>query len=252
MSDPETQRWHRLKLDQVDSTNAHLARCVADGETRAIWCVADSQSRGIGRRGRDWISGDGNFFGSLLIWPDKPVAELAQYSFVAALAVLDALAQTSESMDLSLKWPNDVLLRGQKIAGILLETRAAGDRNALIIGIGVNLRQSPDLTGEGGTPATDLHTASGVSVTPPEFLDALDQTIRSRMDAFDAHGFTAIRDAWMAEAYGIGRKMTARLISDEKAGVFEGIDETGALLLTSEEGTMVVPAGDVYFEPETT
>ena len=231
-------KWH----DEIDSTNEEARRLAARGETGPLWLTAARQTAGRGRRGRAWESPGGNLAATLLIRPERGQSEWAQLSFAAAVAVSDMAARFAPDAHIALKWPNDVLANGKKLSGILLET-AAGQ--GLAIGIGVNLAHHPEDT---EFPATSL---AGLGVKPPSTEDAL-ATLAAGFakwyEVWRAEGFAVIREAWLARAAGLGSRIRARLATEERSGMFEGIDENGALLLNEGFGrASVLPAADIFF-----
>lgn len=224
-------------LTEVGSTNDWLlarAQTLADGH----WVIADRQTAGRGRRGRVWNDGTGNFMGSVLV---RALGQVQQLSFVAALALHDALAAlTGQPTRFALKWPNDVLLDGIKCSGILLERQ--GD--ALVIGMGVNLAHYPQETER---PATSLAAAGLAMPTPVALLEALAAAFDQRRGVWQAHGFAPIRAAWLDRASGVGGRMVARLGSDSPEGVFTGLADDGALQMRLDDGTTrAIHAGEVF------
>ncbi|WP_439546018.1 biotin--[acetyl-CoA-carboxylase] ligase [Sandarakinorhabdus sp.] len=223
-------------LPDVGSTNDWLlarADTLPDGH----WVIADRQTAGRGRRGRAWSDGSGNFMGSVLIRSEGAVQ---QYSFVAALAVVEALAEVTACSAFTLKWPNDILLNGTKCAGILLERQGP----ALVIGIGINLAQHPDGTER---PATSL-AAAGLPVPQPlAVLDILAARFAHWRHIWEFEGFAPIRTAWLARAHGLGQRIVARLGAETPEGLFDGLAEDGALLLRLDDGSVrAVHAGEVF------
>ncbi|WP_411956622.1 biotin--[acetyl-CoA-carboxylase] ligase [Paracoccus homiensis] len=254
MSDRGAWTWPegvgRHVLDRVDSTNAEAFR-LAPHLSGPAWIMARRQEAGRGRRGRAWMDPPGNFAATLLTRPANGPAAAAQLSFIAALAVHEALIRLcGPTLPVALKWPNDVLLNGGKLSGILLESTGSGGHvAALAIGIGVNLAAAPDL-GQLEPQATrpvSLKGETGLSVSPDDFLDALAAAFDQWQRQFNAYGFSPIRNAWMARAARLGETLTARTGSSESVGRFEGIDETGSLILTTPRGRQVIPAADIYF-----
>ena len=236
-----------LELGEIDSTNEEARRRAAAGEKRPLWIAADRQSAGRGRRGRDWQSPPGNLFATLLLRPEKPAGECAQLSFVAALAVSDMLARFAPQAELALKWPNDVLAGGRKIAGILLESESKADGTAawLAIGIGVNLTAFPE---DAEFPAISLAAIGSASPASKDALLHLAAAFAKWYEVWRTVGFAPVREAWLARASGFGSRIRVRLASEEKTGVFQGIDDSGALLLGVIGGdTRAVAAGEVYF-----
>lgn len=230
-----------------------LARAIAAGETRTVWCIADRQTNGVGRRARPWRSSEKNFTGSLLCWPDWPPLMLAQSSFAAALSVRDCLQDLSHGKcDARLKWPNDVYANGKKISGILLSTHRAATGTGLIIGIGINLVDAPSAQDDPdmNVPAVALvDYLQGSKPTPMDCFQVLARRLAFWLTKMDTDGFDPIRTAWLDRAMGLGEPIVARLPNATHRGAFEGIDQTGALQLNSENGLVTIPAGDVYFSP---
>jgi BirA family biotin operon repressor/biotin-[acetyl-CoA-carboxylase] ligase len=247
MTEPWPKGYALKSFDVIDSTNEEARRLAASGEAGPVWIIAGRQTAGRGRRGRSWQSPSGNLAATLMLRPRKPAAECAQLSFVAAVAARDALAALAPGSEPRVKWPNDVLLGGRKIAGILLESASPGGAipDWLAVGVGMNLRTHPEDT---EFPATSL-SASGAS--PPEPDEALLQlavNFAKWYDIWRGDGFSAVRDAWLARAAGLGSRIRARLAQEEATGVFEGMDENGALLLRTSLGHVrAIPAGEVFF-----
>jgi len=235
----------RRLYDSLDSTMAEASRL--RGETNApTWILAREQTAGRGRRGRAWVQPPGNFSATLLMRPAGSVADRALRSFIAALALREALvAATGRDAAFTLKWPNDVLLNGGKVAGILLES--IGDH--LAIGIGVNLVAAPpyDMVEPGAVPPVSLLAETGIRLTPDEALSLLATAFARLETQFTAYGFGAIRTAWLAHAARIGQVITARTGAGELVGTFSTVDDTGALVLQASDGTHHIPAADVYF-----
>jgi BirA family biotin operon repressor/biotin-[acetyl-CoA-carboxylase] ligase len=224
---------------------------IAPSLTGPEWVLALEQTAGHGRRGRAWSSPNGNFFASLVMRPEGPPSASALRSFVAALALRDAfVAATGRAEALKLKWPNDVLLNGGKVAGILLESVGAGQGvTHLIIGIGVNLVAAPgtDQVEQGAVPPVSLLSETGIRITPEEFLDLL-AAAYARLEAqFTTYGFAPIRTAWLRDAARLGETITARTTVETMTGRFETIDEAGNLILITAKGRRTVPAADIFF-----
>lgn len=233
------------EFDEIDSTNEEARRLAARGESGPLWISAGRQTAGRGRRGRSWVSPTGNLSATLLLAPRKPASECAQLSFAAALAASDAVA--SFGADTRVKWPNDVLVNGAKIAGILLESASQGgaDPAWLAIGIGINLKQHPSDT---EFPATSLPAQGLAAPGPRDGLLHLAASFAGWYELWRADGFSPIRDAWLARAAGLGTRIRARLQNEETMGIFEGIDANGALLLReTQDRVRVIAAGEVFF-----
>ena len=238
----------RIVLDETSSTNDVACDLGRRGESSA-WIFARKQTKAKGRRGRTWLSGADNFAASLLLWPDAPVHVFAQFSFVTSLAVLDTIQYIKGPEGLSLKWPNDVLQNGRKISGILLETTQVGDKTGLVIGIGVNINRSPDQEDleDNSLKPTHLSAHTGSKIAPEEFLDHLARNMNTWIDRWTRNGFPSIRESWLARASGLGSSIVARLPDKTLHGIFEDVDSDGNLILRSSQGTVVLPAGDIYF-----
>ena len=240
--------------DSIDSTNEEARRLVEGGERGNCVVWAKQQSAGRGRRGRQWVSEAGNVYMSMLIWPDAPLAQAAQLSFAAALAVKDTLeglvTPDGGSPFFSLKWPNDVLLSGSKVSGILLEgasVAAGGTASAdyLIIGIGINLRHHPDNT---PYPATDIRAATGRDVDIEQVISDLVGHFDQLYQGWAKDGFQALRFRWLEAAWRLGESIEVHQNDKVLHGILADLDETGALRLRAEDGNeMVIHAGDVYF-----
>jgi BirA family transcriptional regulator, biotin operon repressor / biotin---[acetyl-CoA-carboxylase] ligase len=232
-------------FDVVDSTNEEAKRLAARGERGPIWISAARQTAGRGRRGRAWDSPTGNLAATLMLRPERSASECAQLSFAAAVAACDALAGFAPSAELRVKWPNDVLADGRKIAGILLESAGNGPvPDYLAIGIGMNLAMHPEGT---EFPATSLAALGAAPPPPDDVLLALAAQFARWYGTWCTDGFAPVRDAWLARAKGLGTRIRARLATRETEGVFEGIDETGALLLRETGGLNRISAGEVFF-----
>ena len=228
--------------DTIGSTNAEALRLARAGERGPRWIVAKTQTAGRGRRGRTWVSEPGNLYASLLLSDPAPPERFPELSFVAALALHDAVGGRIPGLAsrLVLKWPNDLLIDRNKFAGILVE----GEGAAVAIGIGVNCVHHPDRT---ETPATDLASA-GVRTSPESLFAPLSGAMATRLAQWNrGAGFAEIRADWLARAAGVGKPIRVKSGETELSGQFEGIDETGRLVLRLADGTMqAVAAGDVF------
>jgi BirA family biotin operon repressor/biotin-[acetyl-CoA-carboxylase] ligase len=225
-----------LRLDTVDSTQTAAFELARTGARDRTVVVAEHQSAGRGRRGRRWEDERGTaLLASIVVRPRHPVAEWPRLGFAAALAVAEALGSAA-GLEARLRWPNDVLVGGRKIAGILLEARD----QVVVIGIGVNLAQagfSADLADR----ATSIRLAGG----RPVDRDTLLAVLLARFDAWRAvvegGDFEPVRQAWLARADTLGRTVHA----GEHAGVAVGLDDDGALLVRDGPLLHRVVAGDV-------
>jgi len=236
--------YDRVVLAETDSTNAEARR---RGATLPgpCWILALKQSNGRGRRGRPWFDPPGNFAASLVMRLDEPPARMALRSFVAALALHDALKTLTGLEDaFSLKWPNDLLLNGGKLSGILLESEPQG---VLIVGIGVNLRATPPADYDALFPPVALRVETGHDISPEVLLDHLASSFADWEHRLRVQSFAPLRTAFLQRAARMGKRIQARTPSATYEGRFEDIDETGALVLETPTGRIQVPAADVYF-----
>lgn len=211
----------------------------ASGAGEGAWLRAERQTAGRGRQGRPWVSETGNFYGSTLVRlrpSDPPAPTLA---LVAAVAVEEAV-RVFHPAGLSLKWPNDLLLNGAKISGILLER--AGD--AVVIGCGVNLAHHPGLTERLTTSLAD----QGTGVDPATFAEVLAESFARWLARWRGEGVAVIRTHWLAHAHPIGTALTARTADGNAIdGLFDGLNGDCALILRLADGThQIVHAGDVF------
>lgn len=207
---------------------------------------ADVQNAGRGRFGNAWVSPAGNLYMTVVLRPPVAARFCAQASFVAAVALADALAACGVApASINLKWPNDVLVDGAKIAGILLEMETGGQGEApafLLAGIGVNIMHAPEGAARVAAfaPTCDVNTLRGA------LLHAFD----SWYGAWLTHGFASVRARWLAQAYGVGQPVTARMADRRLEGVFDGIDSDGNLLMQEAGGGVrPVNSGDIHFAP---
>lgn len=236
--------YAREILDEIDSTNAEALRR-APALTAPLWILARRQTAGRGRRGRGWTDPSGNFAASLAIRLDEPPARLALRSFTAALALHDALQSlTGLGAALRLKWPNDVLLNGGKLSGILLESAGQG---GLVLGIGVNLRHAPPADPDAAFPPVALRPEAGFDLAPETLLSHLAPAFAAWETRLQTWGFEPLRQAFLAHAARLGEEITARTLTDSVTGRFETIDGAGNLVLSTPKGPRTIPAADVYF-----
>ncbi|HZP77138.1 MAG TPA: biotin--[acetyl-CoA-carboxylase] ligase [Pseudolabrys sp.] len=227
--------------DAVGSTNAEAIALARVGERGPLWVTARSQSAGRGRRGAPWVSEPGNLYASLLV-TGLPPARAPELAFVSALAVHDAIGTQATQLPLTLKWPNDVLLAGAKVAGILIEGEG-GPPLAVAVGIGVNCISHPSET---AYPATDL-AAAGMAVMAETLFAGLSGAMLRRLAQWNAGaGFAQTRADWLARASGVGEPIRVRLPDRELDGHFAGLDASGHLLLEQAGGAIeAIAAGEV-------
>ena len=240
--------YDRRVYDSLDSTLNEAARLVPTlaGPT---WILALEQTAARGRRGRAWSTPRGNFAATLVMARPEDPGTAALRSFVTSLALYEALvAVTGRPGDFALKWPNDVLLKGGKLAGILLESLGAH----LVIGIGVNLAHAPPAGAlePGALRPVTLAGEGATRIAPEDFLDTLAAAYALREAQFRAHGFAPIRSTWLEHAARRGERIRARTMRDEITGIFEDVDARGHLILRTEQGRVPIAAADVFFQKE--
>ena len=232
--------------DEVASTMEEARRALDHGEPGKLWIVARSQNAGRGRHGRQWGSPAGNLYASLLLTdPCEPVLA-PQLGFVAGLALHDAAAKLlgPAAAKLKLKWPNDLLLGGAKMSGLLLEGESRAGRLNVILGCGVNIASCPSDT---PYPATYLK-ALAPEASVEALLTALSDAWAKRFAIWsEPGGFGPIRAAWLERAAFLGETITIRLPEGPLQGRFAGLDPTGRLELEAETGRRLIDAGDLFF-----
>ncbi len=239
------QGYTRHVFDVLDSTLSEAARMAPDLRGPA-WILAHEQTAARGRRGRAWATPRGNFAATLIMERRGSAADAALRSFVTSLALREAFVETcGHGAAFALKWPNDVLLNGGKVAGILLETVGAH----LVIGVGVNLAHAPgtEAVEPGAVTPVSLAGALGVQVSAEDLLDALAASYARLEDQYLTYGFAPIRSAWLSHAARKGEVVTARTMNAQTVGVFEDVDVQGNLVLGTPGGRVAIAAADVYF-----
>jgi BirA family biotin operon repressor/biotin-[acetyl-CoA-carboxylase] ligase len=231
------------KLGVIDSTNLEALRRARGGAHGPLWLWADSQSSGRGRQGREWVSEQGNLYTTLLLTNTTDPASASGLAFVAALALSDAVVTLAPGLQASLKWPNDVLVNGAKVAGILIETETSGQALAVAIGMGLNLAHAPRET---RYPATSL-SELGHIITPQQAFPTLAHAMAARLGEWDeGRGLTRQLAHWEARAYGLGHTLTLSVGTETLTGRFTGLAENGAMRLTLADGTTrILHAGEV-------
>lgn len=238
-------------LGEVQSTNLECLEKARVGDGGNLWITAERQSLGKGSRGRGWVSEEGNLYASLLLREPGPVGNLHTLTFAASLAIRDCLLALNGAglLRVTLKWPNDVLVNGGKIAGILLESHVLGGSRYVIIGIGINVAHHPEKTLH---PATSLQN-EGIDVSLEELLQHLARAMATRLDQWNGgQGMAQTRSDWLAAARGIGEMIEIRMPASggEKVltGRFEGIDENGLLILGGAGGKREhISVADIFF-----
>ncbi len=226
---------------ELDSTSLEAKRR-AHAADRAVWIVALRQTSGYGRRGAAWRQSEGDVAATLLFPTSAAIETLPQLSFVAALATFDAIQRYAPSARLTLKWPNDVLADGKKIAGLLLELIGTPPRQLVAIGVGVNIVAAPVLAEYATARMIDY-----CSPPPPprDFVETLDETFCAWRARWEAEGFAEIRNEWLGRAARLGERIQVRLPAETVEGVFRDLDSEGNLILELPTGRRAIAAGAI-------
>jgi len=246
---------------EVASTNDIVAERARAGDPEGLVVAAQRQTRGRGRHGRAWHSPEGNLYASFLLRSRRSLEKAASLSLVVALTLAETIeARAGGRLAPRLKWPNDVLIDGAKVAGILLESAAAdtgaggrstarGDAegSVIIVGVGVNLRHGPFTA---AYPVTTL-AAEGLELAPADLLEPFLDRLAPAVGRWRREGFAAFREAWLARAHGLGRKGGLRIGREERQGSFVAIDADGAIVLETAAGEHVrMSAGELFFSAD--
>lgn len=248
----ETAGYRLLSLEATGSTNDDVLEAARRGDPGKLWIVAAEQRTGRGRHGRQWSSPPGNLYASLLLIEPCAIALAPQLGFVAGLALHEAVEAVTGigHPRLALKWPNDLLLDGAKISGLLLEGHRIGDALAIVIGFGVNVAFAPEGTPYPTVALRTLKAGLGREDVFAALADAFARTFAAWQSAArlsPSDPFAPIRRLWLERAAGIGQEVRLRLPSGTKEGFFEGLDPAGRLCLRTASGTELIDAGDLYF-----
>lgn len=233
------KEWTIIHKTITHSTNDDAIIYSERAEHKKFVVLAEQQTQGRGRRGRNWIGENGNLFASLgIVYPLNRCGDLA---FIASLAVAQTILDLSPKEDIKIKWPNDVLVRNHKISGILIEK---GANDYLIVGIGVNISSAPSLdnTAYKATSLQDIYISIGCS----DFLESLLNNFDLLMEENIRHGFAPIRNKWLKYAAAIGKEIKIMQEQTTKKGIFSGIDDNGRLLLQTDDKIEKISAGDVF------
>ncbi len=232
-------------FDSVGSTNAEALAAAADGDAGRHWFAACEQTAGRGRRGRVWQSQKGNLAASLLlVFPEG--GDLSSLGFVAGVALVEALDVLSPGMPARLKWPNDVLVDGKKLSGILLEARPLpGGAIAIAIGIGVNIVAAPE---DLPYPSVSLNEA-GFVLSAETVFAALAESFAEIFTMWNnGAGLADVLELWRRHAAGIGGPISVTTPAGQVSGSFEALDDSGRLLVRTDSGELAkIAAGDVHF-----
>lgn len=241
--------YHLLSYDELDSTNSEARRLAEGGASHGAFIWAKRQTQGRGRYSREWVSEEGNLFVSILLEPEESLAQIPQLSFISALAAMESVAPLlPDTRGLKCKWPNDLMIDGRKLGGILLESfetlEAEGPRRWLVVGLGMNINSCPEGL---ELPATCLK-AAGVEIVSAKIV--LSRFIHHFIDWYGIwqdKGFAPVRKAWLTHCEGLGQEVQVSLPQETIYGIFEGLDPQGHLKLLLPDGkTRKIAAGDLY------
>ncbi len=244
-------RYRHIAYDTTGSTNDDCLQLARYGDTGKVWITAKQQSKGRGTRGRIWQSQTGNLAASLLLIDPAATKYLGTLSLAASIAAIRSIGHfvaPQKHGKLRLKWPNDVLLDGKKICGILLESHVIDMRTVMIIGFGINCASHPIDSDHLAGNIGEL----GAEISPQALFAQLAVEMDLMLSKWDrGHGFSQVRTEWMRYAHAIGTPMSVRTGETNRQGRFETIDEMGNLVLIDPYGTQqIIPAGDVYLSPQ--
>ena len=232
--------WKYFEFKEVGSTNDKIREyCQSEGQCVVV--RADTQTAGRGRWGRSWQSAAGNLFFSAAVEFD--IKEAGKLAFICSLSLLQALKKIAPSADILLKWPNDVLLNGAKVSGILLEK---GEGNYIIAGIGVNVAVAPKV--ENAVYKITSLADAAIKTTAPELMLLFMESFSQNLSLLQTKGFAVLRTEWLKYAKNLGKEIIVRQNGKEWKGVFAGIDEDAVLLMQTPAGVRKILAGDVFFE----
>jgi BirA family biotin operon repressor/biotin-[acetyl-CoA-carboxylase] ligase len=237
---------HRIReYDRLDSTNSEALRLARAGERGPLWVVTREQTAGRGRRGREWVSSPGNLAVSFLMMEAIAAPVAATLGFAASLAACEACRALAPGLDFAVKWPNDLLAGGDKVAGILLESEAQHGALAIVTGFGLNLAEAPDGMAFSATSLAKL----GKAVAPEDSFAILSDAFADMLGIWrHGRGFADIRKLWLERAKGLGGSVSIRTGERVESGVFESLDEQGRLMLRKADGALqAISAGDVFF-----
>lgn len=220
--------YRRIAFDRVASTNDEARRLAEAGAGEGLIVTGEIQTAGRGRQGRTWVSPHGGLYASFLLRPPVKPARAGELGFGAAVAVAETVERLAPGAAAKCKWPNDVLVGGRKIAGILLESRGSADRlDWLIAGIGLNVAEAPDKT---AWPAASL-ASLGAAPSVERALEGLAARLEPWYRLWLGAGFAPLREAWLARAHALGQTLRIKRNGDEREGTFVGLDLSGALIL---------------------
>lgn len=239
--------WQIKVLSKVTSTQDIVMLAAQDGDDEGYVIQAMMQSDARGRHGNKWDAPMGNIYMSALLRPECKIERAGELGFVVAIALFDTLSSyiDTDKHKVTLKWPNDILIDGLKISGILLETNLILNKlDGVVVGIGVNIFNAPE-------QAVSLNKMN----SEPVFVNKVRDVVLEKLDKYyslwQKEGFAPIRKKWLEHAHGLEQPITARLPNESYEGIFSGLTEDGGLILKQGDGSeRIITAGDIHFGEE--
>jgi len=240
------QQYNLLVFEEIDSTNNEAKRLIKSGALDRLVIWSKQQTDGRGRYGRNWSSQEGNLYMSVLLPVQCSLAKAAQLSFVMGLSVYDVISGLAKKqkikLDINLKWPNDILISGMKIGGILLESLPEEDTGWVVLGLGLNVENTPDV--ENSTSLKDLGIKGNVGHALGMVMNKFDYY----HNLWTIYGFSKIRQMWIKRAYKLGEVVTISDMKNRISGVFETIDKDGAMKIKLASGEKYsMSTGEIFF-----
>ncbi|MFK8040532.1 MAG: biotin--[acetyl-CoA-carboxylase] ligase [Rickettsiaceae bacterium] len=232
--------YHLLIFNQIDSTNDEAKRLISNGlGNDDCVIIADQQISGRGRRGKEWISDIGNLYCTILLCGDIKVNQAQQLSFLSSIALYDAIVYLAQNrkitIDIKLKWPNDLLINGNKVSGILIESIKHNNQNYTLIGLGANLAKHPEID-----QATTSLLKENISINNFDMLDLFMHSFAKYLSIWQFAGFDQIKSYWMQRSYKLDTMLIVNDNVNNIAGAFCGIDDEGNLLLRKSDDNNVM------------
>jgi BirA family biotin operon repressor/biotin-[acetyl-CoA-carboxylase] ligase len=234
-------------FDEIDSTILEARRRAERNDLGPVWLIARTQTAGRGRRGRNWASLDGNLLATYLFATKRPPADIALLSFATGLAIAETIDEIIGPGRATLKWPNDVLIGGAKVSGIMLDSGSPGDAGLwAALAFGVNLAVAPENLDQPTTSLRTLLPPDAIAPAPLDFLARLRPKLEAWAARIDRDGFEPLREAWLKRAHGLGRQ--ARVVQGDQTleGRIAGLSSRGELELDTVTGRRLIAAGDVF------
>lgn len=240
-------------FESLSSTQEQARFMAEEGYPDGTIILTKEQIMGKGRMGRRWVSEPGNLYMTYISRPDCSASKAAEMSFVSCIAAGDGMRRflARSSQELNYKWPNDLMLNKQKVGGVLLETVGKDPEklDAVLIGVGINLQNTPE---SANYPVTSF-LQEGMDVSIDQALQVVAENLQAAIEMWRLQGFSPIRNRWLEHVYGMGEVITVKQGNKTFQGRMQGIDDSGALIISSKIGaTDYITAGDVLLGGATT